>query len=358
MLDALVDALPTYEPSDAPAAAAPPVTPIDLWGQLDPPELPRELLPKVIEDFAFVQGELMGVDPGGLALAALTVCAAAISDTIELQVKKHDRGYIESARLWTALIGPPSTRKSPSLRQAVYPLNQLDRVYAQEYAAAKQAYDNLSPEDRKQAQKPKRKQLKLEDTSIEAAQEVLRDNEAGVLCLTDELSGWFGGMEKYNAGRGAGKDRGFWLQSWNGGSYSVNRVTRGSFFIETLSVSVLGGIQPDLIRQMASDSHDDGLIQRLIPIVLRTGAAGQDVETPDVTTKYWDLIDGLHQLEPKFATGWDNTGQASRLVFDDGAQAIRNELEKRHLSLMAVEVVNKKLAAHIGKYDSFFARLC
>ena len=57
--------------------------------------------------------------------------------------------------------------------------------------------------------------------------------------------------------------------------------------------------------------------------------------------------------------GWDNpSGQATRLEFDDDAQAIRRRLAQKHLELMGLEVINKKLAAHIGKYDAFFARLC
>ena len=40
------------------------------------------------------------------------------------------------------------------------------------------------------------------------------------------------------------------------------------------------------------------------------------------------------------------------------ALAIREQLERRHLALMAYEVINRKLAAHIGKYDGIFARLC
>ena len=43
-------------------------------------------------------------------------------------------------------------------------------------------------------------------------------------------------------GRGAAKDRGFWLQAFNGGPYTVNRISRGSILIENLSVSLLGGI--------------------------------------------------------------------------------------------------------------------
>jgi hypothetical protein len=42
------------------------IEPVDLWGQFEPPALPRKLLPKVIEDYAFTTGATMGADPAGL----------------------------------------------------------------------------------------------------------------------------------------------------------------------------------------------------------------------------------------------------------------------------------------------------
>ena len=50
--------------------------PVDLWAELATPSLPDGCLPKVIEELAKHQAKLMGVDPGGMATAALTVCAA------------------------------------------------------------------------------------------------------------------------------------------------------------------------------------------------------------------------------------------------------------------------------------------
>ena len=47
------------------------------------------------------------------------------------------------------------------------------------------------------------------------------------------------------------------------------------------------------------------------------------------------------------------------LRFDDGAQTIRQNLEAKHLEFQkSFETINRKLAAHIGKYDGLFARLC
>jgi Protein of unknown function (DUF3987) len=323
------------------------VEPIDLWGRFTPPALPTGLLPETIERFAIEEGELMGADPSGLALAALVVCAAVLPDHTQLQVKRHDPHWLEAARLWAGLIGYPSTKKTPIILRVAKPLKRLDADLWREYCAVRECYDALPADERKKVQRPKQRRLRLEDATIEAAQEVLKDSPDGVLCIQDELAGWFGAMDKYS-GRGAAKDRAFWLQSFHGGPYAVNRIARGVAMIENLSVSLLGGIQPDPIRKIAEDTVDDGLLQRLIPIVLTHGRAGKDAPTSPAAYQYDDLIARLHERERP----------PTRLQFSDAALVIREQVERKHLDLMAYEVINRKLAAHIGKYDGLFARLC
>ena len=164
-------------------------------------------------------------------------------------MKKHDTRWLKSARLWVALVGPVSAMKTPITSAAVRPLRIIDPKMAQRYSEERAKYNQLSAEERKQAEPPKHTRLMMQDTTIEAAQEVLKDSPNGVLCYQDELSGWFGSMDKYSGGsRGSAKDRAFWLEAYNGNSYSVVRVSRGSTFIENLSVSILGDSNPGAIR--------------------------------------------------------------------------------------------------------------
>lgn len=335
--------------------------PVDLWQHRAHPPLPAGVLPAPIEEFARSQAELMGIDPGGLAAAALAVCAAAIPDAIKLRVKRHDANWLESARIWVALVGDPSTKKSPLIAAAAAPIKRLDRDLFFDHQEATRQYDALPQEERRTTSPPKHVRMRLEDTTIEAAQEVLKDSPDGVLCLQDELSGWFGAMDKYTSGRGAAKDRGFWLQSFNGGPYTINRVGRGAVLIENLSVSLLGGIQPGPIRQLAADAHDDGLLQRLFPIVLDSAGAGKDVPLPDATAAYDALVARLARLR---RPTHDGIGNLSGLIpmplrFDDDAQEVRSAFAEKTFALQAAwETVNRKLAAHIGKHDGLFARLC
>jgi hypothetical protein len=333
----------------------PATDPVDLWAKFDPPNLPRGVLPDVIERFAYEQGTAMGADMAGIAVSALAVCAAAIPDKIKLQVKRHNTGWLESARLWVALVGPPSSMKSPIMSAAVRPLRRIDTEMARQYAEARARYEQLSKEEKAQAEPPKKLRLLLQDTTIEAAQEILKDSHDGVLCYQDEMSGWFGSMDKYSGARGSAKDRAFWLEAFNGGPYSIHRIARGDVFIENLSISLIGGIQPEPIRKIADESMDDGLLQRLLPVILKSAVEGRDEELSPVVTEYSSLIGRLHHLDNPMFGGNANL---STLRFDGGAHAYRQELERRHLELQSCETINRKLAAHIGKYNGIFARLC
>ncbi len=324
--------------------------PVDLWEKREAPALPKGLLPKVIEEFAFAQANLMGADPAGFAMGALTVCAAALPDHIQLQVKKHDRGWKELARIWTGLVGPPSTMKSPILRRVAQPIACINSKMSRDYREAVEQYEALSGEDKKAALKPAHTRIMIEDTTPEAAQSILRDSPDGVLLMRDELSGWFGSIDKYSSTRGGGMDRGFWLQAYNGAPYTWDRVARGSGDIPNLSISVLGGIQVEPLRKLVADGVDDGLIQRLCMIMLRPAETGKDEPSPQAGDRYDELVEQLHAR---------STHREGAYEFEDDALAVREQLEQTHVELMrAYEKINKKLAAHVGKYNGLFARLC
>lgn len=336
--------------------------PVNLWARFQEPPLPKGLLPELIEQFALKQGAIMGADPAGLAMAALTVCAAAVPDSIEVQVKRNDPTWRESARLWTALVGPPSRKKTPIFKAAIAPLRVIDNALMREYMEKMAEYESFPAGERKTMPKPKQKRLMIADATIEAAQEVLRDSPEGVLSEQDELSGWFGAMDKYAPGKGAQADRAFWLKAFNGGTYNLNRVTRGATQIPNLSINLLGGIQPEPLRKLASESVDDGLVQRLIPVILRATEVGQDVPNDGVVIEYEKLVSRLNGMSPPDRDGIGSLAEFRNVQpvhFSAEAKAKREQLEREHLELVsALEIASPKLASHFGKYDGLFARLC
>jgi hypothetical protein len=120
----------------------------------------------------------------------------------------------------------------------------------------------------------------------------------------------------------------------------------------------LGGIQPEPIRRVAREAHDDGLLQRLFPIVLRDADVGQDKAPPrDVLWEYGRTVEALRTRAAPQRAGWDGEPEPAPFRFDEGAQQIRADLEREHLELSRLDAFNRKLGAHFGKYDGLFARL-
>lgn len=328
------------------------VEPIDLWpsaGALPP--LPVGLLPKEIETFARAAAIVVGADDGGFAMAALAVAAGSLDDAIKLSVMPYAK-WVELARIWVALVGDPSTKKTPIINTTYEALKSADKALYRFYAAAKAKWEMLSKPDKATTPAPVRDRYLISDTTSEAAQEAFRTiGERGLFGVYDELGGFFGSMERYGQNGSGASERRFWLEAYNGGSYLVDRIGRGSFMIANLSLTILGGIQPDLIRKVASAPSDDGLIQRIIPIVLRPGwTPVADQNAASQMGDFDALVPQLLALCPP---------NAGHLSFDAGAQKIRDDLAKEHENAARVmEGFNKKLSTALGKQDGVFARLC
>ena len=111
-----------------------PDNPLDLFAKFEPPALKPEWLPEPISDYVFDQARLMGTDPAIIALAAIVSCAGCIHDGIKVQPKRHDPTWTESARLWGAIVGDPSVKKSPAISKVISPLRKIDMDLAKEAA--------------------------------------------------------------------------------------------------------------------------------------------------------------------------------------------------------------------------------
>ncbi len=102
------------------------------------------------------------------------------------------------------------------------------------------------------------------DATIEKLGELLIENPRGVLVVRDELTGFLRGLERDDHAQ----DRAFYLEAWNGkGSFTVDRIGRGTLHVPALCLSIAGGIQPGRLRSyiegaIAQREQADGLLQR------------------------------------------------------------------------------------------------
>jgi len=248
----------------------------------DPCWLPAPFAPW-IQDIS----ERMQVPQDFTAIPLIVAAGVIIGTRCGIAPKAEDH-WLVVPNLWGALVGRPGLMKSPALEEALKPLKHMERQAREEYRAKLEEFQaeieiykaekvRMSKELRqgKTQCDQKRKLLALEepekpaflryltnDTTAEKLLEVLKDNPRGVMVVRDELIGLLLGWEK----PGREGERSFFLEGWNGtGSYSVDRIGRGSLHAERVCLSLLGTTQPDRLLKYLNETiwgGNDGLVQR------------------------------------------------------------------------------------------------
>lgn len=231
--------------------------------------------------------EAKSAPPDYIAAALLSVAGAMIGNT---RWASPWAGWSEPPIIWAVAIGTPSMNKSPGFDAILGPLRKLEgQARKQSEAAVKEWRDRAEvaklaeatwkeaakaalkqgeeppakPKEADPGAEPFRPRYVLTDTTVEKLGVILASQSRGALHFRDELTGWLQGMTRYSGG---GSDRPFWLESYGGRAFSVERMGREPVHINHLSVGVLGGIQPDRLRSLLFKSDDDGLLARFIPI--------------------------------------------------------------------------------------------
>jgi hypothetical protein len=293
----------------------------DPWDKYIVPDFPLDILPDPIRRFVETQAVAIGGDANALAMAALANFSAALDHRFALKLMRHGEWWAPP-RLWVLLVGDPSRKKTPVINTALRALDAHQNRLRDSYEAQLASYEadlrsrgkNDGPEP---PPPPKPPRLVVSDTTIEKLGEILAMHPRGLLVKRDEFSGWIGSMEKYGGSKGSAADRAFWLQAFDGGPYTIDRVARGEFRVANLSVSLIGGIQPARLAELHGLTSD-GLLQRFIPVMMGPSEFPRDIPVDGPFDEYNRLTTRLIAAPPQ------------RLSLSDPALEIMQDV-RRHL---------------------------
>ncbi len=281
---------------------------------------PTDILPEPIRSFVKQVARATGCDESFVALPILAGLASAIGNTCRIQLK---RGWSEPAIVWTAIVGDSGTLKSPPLEIALRPIRKRQHEAMRLYESERERYENESMRWEKTRDQWKRKndnndppqrpeeptpeRYWCDDTTMEALGVLLKQNPRGLLLIRDELSGWLGGFDRYNQGKGG--DVAKWLEMHGGRSIVVDRKSGNSrtLYIPQAAVSVTGGIQPaTLARALGTAYRENGLAARLL------------FACPPRRPKRWTEADISPEIEQSVAMVFDRLFSLTPDVDDSG----------------------------------------
>jgi hypothetical protein len=325
------------------------------WSILDDrrgalPDFPLDCLSAPVREWVKRAAHGAGVTVAHVAVPAIGIASGLIGMARRVQAS---RSWSQPATCWTAVVGASGSGKTPGIDTIKRALAQVERnnrnkidvlrrQHETKSAAAKAAREEWkkgveeaisagknAPQMPEAATDPGKfiiPRLYISNATIERLGELLQARPQGTLLLMDELAGLFMNMSRYSGG----EDNTFWLEAWNGGSHTVERMNR-SLQIDNLLVGVVGGVQPDKFAR-SFEGDQDGMYARFLFAWPPAPAYRPLTDEADETDP--DIINVMTRLDRLAEFEDDNLVKCSialsaeaRVEFEQLRQFVRGEME-------------------------------
>lgn len=279
---------------------------------------PTHALPRAAADLVRAGADAMQVDDGMLGPLALAAMSAAVGNA---RVVELSASWREPAVLWSVVLAPSGSGKSPALELVTRPAERRDgealrahREASKEHAAAMFLHEramkswergaakgNLAGTPPTAPEPPACERFITSDVTIEALASLLAASPRGLLLACDELASWLGGFTRYagNSGRPS-SEAARWLPMHRAGALKVDRKTSPPLRIERAALNIAGLIQPSVLAAaLTGTDYDSGLVARLLlsmpPTPTRRWRPGG--LSPIVEGAFGSLVSRLYALD-------------------------------------------------------------
>ena len=356
------------------------------------------LLPPPLAGYVLDEADRMPCAPDYVAAALVVALGATIGSRCALKPKVRD-DWLIVPNLWGAVVGDPSSKKSPGIERGLKFLDRLEADEAERQDRRVVAYkaELAAFEARKAAiektmadaargklkdaaavtmagaveelkaltapEEPAARRYRTNDGTVAKVGDLLSKSPDGLLVFRDELVGLLASWDA----QGNEGDRAFYLEGWNGlGGFAIDRIGRGSLLIRRLTLSVFGGIQPDLLgRYLSRVVHacdNDGRAQRFQVLVYPEPVAWEwrdRYPTRGVREAVRDVFLRLAAFDPvdDGAAPPDDFQPVPAFSFDAAAQELFVEWSTDlHRNVIANEP-DALLRQHFAKFEKLFGGL-
>jgi len=219
---------------------------------------PLEVLPDDYQSYITETNRTLTFSKDYIACSMLSTIATSIGNKVKIKIKN---GYIDSPIFWFAIVGSRGANKTHPVASILSPFKKIENNNFTKYSAEILEYNTLKEEEKNKRQKPQFKQIMVSDFTIEALYQILSHNKKGVLLYKDELVGFFKDMNKYKK---SGGDEEFFLESFNNGSFTINRKTQDTLRLDKININIIGTIQDEVLMSLAGSHTENGLIDRFL----------------------------------------------------------------------------------------------
>lgn len=190
----------------------------------------------------------------------LTSINFAVTIAIGKTPYTHIGGYKNFTNNYFLILGSRGDKKSEAINSACKPITDLDNDMYEEYVHAMKRKDD--------DEEPIRNRHLINDATPEALTKEHFNNKKGIGCLYDEMHDILSQIGDPKSPRGQ-KHKDAFISGWNNNVIDVSRVTSDSYRINEPFISVIGGLQVELLSKLFKGGLlESGLIDRFLPVNL------------------------------------------------------------------------------------------
>jgi len=260
--------------------------------------------------------------------------------------------------LFLAIVGETGAAKSHAISLAIKPLldknQKLFSIYQEQMKDYQQFSKGKKGENSESLLEPYLQQVLADDATLEAMYRIHHHNPRGIGVYFDELRGWFNNMGKYNKG----SDQEVWLKTWSRKPILVNRVSSCPISIMSPHISVIGGIQTDLLSSLFKDDRDkNGFIERIL-FVTAPNSKKENFSEADmpksVLAHYSQLMKNVLDIPIRKS----NNGSLSPALLELSpiARSLYVDYFNRNASLVNDTKVCPRIKGFYAKFDTYTIR--
>jgi hypothetical protein len=269
-----------------------------------PDDFPIEVLPERVFVFVLVAATALGVDLAVIAGPCLAALAGCIGNRRRIVIKAG--AWYEACVLWIAIVQRSGGKKTPAISLVLEHLQELEAEEIEAEKARKADYDEefkaWQSEPKEERGEPPLKpdparRLLVSDITTEGLLSVHATSPLGLLLNRDELGGWLRSFNQYKGGKGA--DAQTWCEVHQGKPALIDRKGSQPLSVPRAAVSIIGGIQPELLRNAISGEHlFDGVASRILFVAPpeRVKTWSDDTISDDARNDWTNLLDELLAL--------------------------------------------------------------
>ena len=265
----------------------------DPWDEYVVPPFPLDVLPEDVRRFVETQSRVIGCDPSAVAMSVLGSLQRRARSPLCAEDAAQRRLVRTPAAVGAARRRPEPEEDAGDRGGHTLPWGHEQSLWDEwerERASAHQA----AP---KAQEPPKPPRYVLHDVTTEKLGEILARQDRGVLVKRDEIAGWIGGMESYTRQQGGLGGPRVLAAGLRRRPVDRGPDQAGEQRIRNLSVSVLGGIQPQRLKELHGLTSD-GLLQRFVPVMVGKASFPIDEPTEEALDAYRDLTLALVNAAP------------------------------------------------------------